>query len=87
MLVEKGERLGAEIGAGREFLRGLVCDAEAEAKPFIGRDARFHRSHFFPDRGEVFRPTLAGVDVQAIGEMKRGGVLDDHRARVEVRSS
>ena len=87
MFVKEGEGLGTELGASGEFGSGLAGDAEAESEPLAGSDALFDGKDFFLESGEVFRPAFTGVNIQAISEMKRRLMLDDHRARAKDLSS
>ena len=78
MLGEKIERLIPQRGVAGEFRRGLGAEPQPEPEPAVRRDKLLHAHRLLSDGREVLRPRLAGMDVQAVREMKRWLVLEDH---------
>ena len=76
-----------ERGVADQLRRGVMRKPQAEAEPLIRRDERLHRRGLFADRREIVRPAFARMNVQAVGEMKRRSVLDNHAGRSNAFSS
>ena len=78
MLGKELPRFIDEARVARQFRRGVMRESQAEAEPLVGGDPLLDRERALLDRRKIIRPLLAGVDVQAVGEVKRGLVLEDH---------
>ena len=70
-----------------ELGRGVLREAQAQPKPLVRRDELLHGDRLLADRCEVILPAFAWMDIQAVGEMKRWRVLDDHAGRAKLLSS
>ncbi len=78
LLAERRKRIGVPRARRR-----LPRQAQADAERAIRRDGRFDRRHMGVEALANGRPTLAGVDVGAIGQMDIAAreVIELHDAR------
>ena len=89
MLRKKINRRAACRGIIGQIFHRLRPKSQPEPEPiFVLNELRYER-RFFGDRSALLGPRLAWVNVQAVSEMQRWLVLDDHtgkRCRREIRT-
>ena len=81
MLGKYVECLIPQRGVASEVRGGLRAEPQPEAEPTFWRDELLHSHRVFADGREILRPGFSGVDIQAVGEVERRLMLEDHVVR------